>query len=252
MIVSCPNISWYTRAPAQTTAVTEMRYLMIGNGRVATHMSQYLQMLGLDFLSWHRGKDEALLRDYIEQATHVLLLISDDAIKPFVRDHAFKPNQCLIHFSGALVSDLAYGVHPLNTFAAELYDLATYQSMPFIIDDDAPAFADLLPGIPNAHFRLAKSQRPLYHALCVMSGNFTVLLWQKAFADFENKLGIPKECLHLYLQTVTQNLLSDPASALTGPLARGDQAVIEKNLQSLSGDAYQQIYQAFVDVVKGD
>lgn len=227
-----------------------MKYLLIGNGRVAKHFRHYFTLLGLDFLSWHRGQDQATLQSHLSKASHVLLLISDSAIEPFIRETQFHDNQVLIHCSGSLVTDLAFCAHPLNTFTNELYDLNRYESVPFIVDADAPDFSDLLPGLPNESFRLEKMKRPKYHALCVMSGNFTTLLWQKAFSDFEAEFQLPSRCLQTYLKSITDNLMNNPKGALTGPLARGDQAVIQNNLDSLSGDPFQAIYQAFVNTVK--
>ena len=42
------------------------------------------------------------------------------------------------------------------------------------------------------------------------------------------------------------NIAADAKQALTGPLARNDTNTITANLAALTGDAYQQVYQAFV------
>ena len=79
-----------------------------------------------------------------------------------------------------------------------------------------------------------------------MAGNFPQILWQavgKRFAE----LGLDAGSLQPYLQKVLANFLANPATALTGPLARGDQGTIARNLQSLQGDALQPLYQSFVD-----
>jgi predicted short-subunit dehydrogenase-like oxidoreductase (DUF2520 family) len=43
-----------------------------------------------------------------------------------------------------------------------------------------------------------------------------------------------------------QNILLDPASALTGPLVRGDQQTLEKNLLALQEDPFQKVYESFI------
>ncbi|EKD71772.1 MAG: hypothetical protein ACD_46C00103G0013, partial [uncultured bacterium] len=123
---------------------------------------------------------------------------------------------------------------------------ATYQSIPFILDHDAPSFSELLPGLPNSHVRLHKSLKAKYHALCVMSGNFSCLLWQKLFSDFEKELKLPREVAYPYLQQQMHNLIDNPTQALTGPLIRGDTKTIEKNLSALEGDPFKQVYESFI------
>ncbi|VVC76447.1 hypothetical protein AQUSIP_17600 [Aquicella siphonis] len=222
-------------------------YLLIGNGRVARHFQHYFSMLNLVYTQWHRQQPLSELRQGIEQATHILILVSDGVIEDFIDEYLSASRAVLIHFSGSLVTEKAYGAHPLMTFAHELYDRAQYQAIPFILDHDAPAFCELLPGLPNQSVRLHKSLKPRYHALCVLSGNFSCLLWQKLFQTFEQELQIPASAAHPYLLQQTQNLLSHFPTALTGPLARGDAATLKKNLSALENDPYQRVYQSFMD-----
>jgi predicted short-subunit dehydrogenase-like oxidoreductase (DUF2520 family) len=121
-----------------------------------------------------------------------------------------------------------------------------YQQLSFVIDHDAPAFNTLLPGLSNQHVRLQKALKPKYHALCVLSGNFSCLLWQKFFSVLETELNIPHALAMPYLLQQTQNLCEHPATALTGPLVRGDHQTIQKNLHALDADPFQQVYASFV------
>ena len=83
-----------------------------------------------------------------------------------------------------------------------------------------------------------------------MAGNFSTLLWSKAFTDFEQRLGLPASVLHPYLESITANLEGSDAP-LTGPLARGDVATVERHLDALDGDPYAGVYRAFVDAFAG-
>lgn len=221
-------------------------YLIVGDGRVARHMAHYLGLLGLTFSQWRRADGVAALPPLLGPASHILLAITDSAIEPFVRDHLQGCAAVKIHFSGALETPLAVGAHPLSTFNTSLYDLATYRSIPFVTDEDAPA--DLLPGLPNPCLPLKHGQKAKYHAMCVLAGNFSCLLWQKFFAALPAEFGLPPETGHAYLRQLTENLLTDPAAAFTGPLARGDVETIRKNLAALDGDPFQSIYKSFVDL----
>ena len=92
----------------------------------------------------------------------------------------------------------------------------------------------------------ADDHAALYHALCVLAGNGSTLLWQKLFHDFESRLGIPPQVAFPYLQQVAGNLQHGPGHALTGPLDRGDTATVQANLAALDGDPFHAVYTALV------
>lgn len=226
------------------------RYLLIGNGRVAQHIQHYFTQLSLSFVTWQRSQPLIELQQHINDVTHILVLISDQQIEEFITLHLQNTNALRVHFSGSLISEKAYGAHPLMTFNQALYPFEQYQKIPFVIDQDAPAFDVLLPGLQNPHVRLAKSLKTKYHALCVLSGNFSCMLWQKLFSSLEQEFNFPGDIAQLYLQQQTQNLITHPKTALTGPLVRGDQLTIEKNLTALEGDPFKQVYESFVKCYK--
>ncbi len=222
------------------------RYLLIGDGRVARHFQHYFTLLQLSFVCWHRKQSVTQLEQKLHDSSHVLILISDKAIEEFIATYLKDTKAFLIHFSGSVITDSAYGAHPLSSFSSSLWDVSQYQAIPFILDEDAPLFETLLPGLSNQHVRLAKSLKPKYHALCVLSGNFSCLLWQKLFATFEQDFHIPKTMARPYLQQIIQNLLAHPESALTGPLVRNDQTTIAKNIEALANDPFHDVYLSFV------
>ncbi|MBI3441099.1 MAG: DUF2520 domain-containing protein [Proteobacteria bacterium] len=223
-------------------------YMIIGNGRVARHFCHYLSLLKIPFSHWHRPDPPARLKPLLRDATHVLALINDQAIDPFITEHLQASPAIKVHFSGALVSQMAYGAHPLMTFNTGFYTLDKYQSIPFVVDTTAPDFTTLLPGLPNHHVKLAPELKAKYHAMCVLSGNFSCLLWQKFFSALESEFHLPAKTGYTYLRQQTENLLTDYVSAFTGPLARGDVATIQKNLAALKCYPFQQIYQSFVNL----
>lgn len=223
------------------------QYLIIGNGRVARHFCHYFSLLGVSFRQWERRQAVATLTEKLSlPTTHVLVLISDAAIDDFVRRYLAEVSATVIHFSGALVTPLAFGAHPLMTFGPDLYSLEKYRDIPFVVEQGAPGFAELLPGLQNRHVLLKPEHKALYHALCVMGGNFTCLLWQRVFERFGRDFGFAPDIAFPYMRQQTENLMHDYKSALTGPLARGDAATIEKNLAALAGDPFEEVYRAFV------
>jgi predicted short-subunit dehydrogenase-like oxidoreductase (DUF2520 family) len=215
--------------------------LLVGNGRLARHLSRYLELEGIPFATWSRSSaiPFAPVRD---RAERIALLISDDAIEAFLDRHRDDDRRIWFHCSGSLSSPTADGAHPLMTFGPEPYDLATYRRVAFVCERDRRSLSELLPGLSNPSFAIEPADKPLYHALCVLAGNGTTLLWQRTFSGLE-ALGLPRAALLPYLEQVALNLAtsSDP---LTGPLVRGDEGTIRRNLDALADDPYRVVYRA--------
>ena len=221
---------------------------IIGDGRLARHLQHYLTGLGLPTRTWARRTSSSPAPVALTGCDTALILIRDSEIVPFVETWPPLREKRLVHCSGRLVTPVAEGAHPLMTFGAALYDLEVYRSIPFVLETGRTPFAELLPGLPNPSFAIEASDRAYYHALCVMAGNFSTILWAKLFDEMERRFAIPRSAAHPYLARVTANVMADGAAALTGPLARGDQATISANLDALDGDPFQAIYTAFARV----
>lgn len=226
-------------------------YGLIGNGRVASHFAHYFNELGIPFIQWARNSksksSSILTEEYFKEASTILLLISDKSIDSFIEENPFLKTKTLIHFSGSLQSINAIGFHPLMTFGKELYPFQTYTRITFVGEDDESKFREVFPQLANAYYKIPKELKGLYHSLCVMSNNFTTLLWQKFYREMEVKLGVPSSAAAPFLEQTFKNILDNAALALTGPLARGDRETIQKNIESLHGDTYQKVYSAFVE-----
>lgn len=225
-------------------------YAIIGNGRMAKHFKHYLNLLEIPYLHWSRTQDTPTLKKIINSCERVLLLISDDAIEPFIAQHPELKSKKLIHFSGAHISEYAYTAHPLMTFSHDYYPLSTYQSIPFIIEAEGLSFESLLPSLPNTSYAIPRADKPLYHALCVLSGNFSCVLWEKTFREMQQRWGLPKSVLKPYLRQVSDNLLNAEGSVLTGPLVRNDEKTLANHLRALKDDPYQAVYQSFIKAYK--
>jgi predicted short-subunit dehydrogenase-like oxidoreductase (DUF2520 family) len=232
-------------------------YAILGGGRLARHMRHYLTLLNQTVSCWERdpvgpGNTHAIaspterLRATIRPASHVLLLVSDGSIAELLKRYPFLHEKTLLHCSGALSIPGVAGAHPLMTFGHELYTLELYRKIPFMVDRGHD-FDALLPGLPNPHFHLSVEEKPRYHALCVMAGNFCQILWQATAERFAG-MGLPVATLAPYLQQVVHNFVHHPHTALTGPLSRGDQQTIERNLNALAGDALEPVYRAFLEL----
>jgi 2-dehydropantoate 2-reductase len=220
-------------------------YLIIGSGKVSQHFQRYFSLLNIKFLTWNRSQNN--LEDLVNKSDIILLAISDNAIADFVEQNNIIKEKILIHFSGSLYFDHIIGVHPLMTFTNSLQDLQFYQQIHMVIDCSKDKFAKIFPKFNNQTYLISSNNKPYYHALCVMSGNFSSILWSKIFEEFQAKLQIPQEAIYPYLQAIFENIKTDYKSALTGPLIRNDQITIDKNLDSLSADNFLPIYKSFLE-----
>ena len=219
-------------------------YGIVGGGRMATHMARYLELESQAYSTWCRGMDCAPAKA-LGDVPVILLAISDDALEPFLAAQPGLAGRTIVHFSGSRVVTGAAGLHPLMTFGPALYDLETYRSIPFVTDSDGPSFDDIFPDLPNRSWAIEPEHKPLYHALCVMAGNFPTLLWSKVTGEFEDRLGLPGDILRPYLARTLENTFHNGDRALTGPLARGDRGTVQRNLAALGDDTYTDIYRAF-------
>ena len=233
-----------------------MNYAIVGGGRLARHFSNYFQLLEIPHTRWTRDDGspfnsseqpdaEQRLQETAGKADRVLLLVTDSAIATLLKQYPFLHEKQLIHCSGALSLPGVAGAHPLMTFADDLYELQTYQSVPFMVEA-GHGFDELFPDLSNPHFAINVEDKAGYHAMCVVAGNFAQLLWKSVSDRFGQQFELPAETLHPYLKQLVSNFVQAPESALTGPLSRDDGQTIERNLDALEGDPMQDLYRAFV------
>lgn len=222
--------------------------MLIGSGRWATHLAFYLQSLGIEFRRWSRSTNSiAELSAALADCDRVWLAISDRSLESFVRTELAGYRGVIVHFSGALnLPDTICG-HPMMTFGPELYEPAFYRGVHFTVTG-ADSLGEVLP-IPNEFTVLDPAMKPLYHALCVLGGNLPVLLWKKSEEGLRG-LGMPEEAIRDYFLRAALNYHARGPAALTGPIARGDQDTIRKNLDALTGDEFEKVYAAFVEATR--
>ena len=58
------------------------KYLVLGNGKMARHISTYFDLLGIPYYSWFRSSGENI-NNKLLSSEKVLVAISDDAITKF-------------------------------------------------------------------------------------------------------------------------------------------------------------------------
>ncbi len=187
----------------------------------------------------------------------VILAVSDDAIRPLAEtlaeSGAIRADQVVLHLSGVygqealgplVGSRAALGsLHPLQTIseperAAERFKgaWAAIEGMPRAVEAAERLARDL--GLRPFH--LQSAAKPMYHASAVFASNYFVvveaiaqrLLRHAGLSDAEAWLA-----LRPLVEGTFENLSrQQPMAALTGPVARGDEATIRRHLDALTQD----------------
>ena len=242
---------------------------IIGPGRAGVGLALALLRAGYDVLLHGRRKKpvpkplkltvgaETEPPAWIAQAGVVILAVRDDAIRPLAealaRAGALRPAQVVLHLSGAqgqealgplVGSRAALGsLHPLQTIsdpehAAERLKgaWAAVEGMPRAVQV-AEALAHDLGLRP---FHIPSKAKPIYHASAVFASNYFVvveavaqrLLRHAGLSDAE-----AWQALRPLVEGTLENLSrQQPIAALTGPVARGDEATIRRHLEALTRD----------------
>lgn len=220
--------------------------LLIGSGRIARHLQHWNNLLEKPnvVLQWDRSQSPEQLKTQLNKCTIVWLAISDSAIVEFYENFLSASDKKVVHFSGALNDSRILAAHPLMSFPKDLLPDAVYAKIHFAING-FDQLQQALPSFNNSFSILNADHKALYHALCVLSGNFPQLLWNEVSQQML-QLNIPEKALDLYIAQITDNYLKYKQNALTGPIVRKDQKTVADNLQSLnSSSKLQNIYSAF-------
>lgn len=220
-------------------------YLIVGNGRLSKHFQHYFKLKNISFKVWTRNSNESL-QSLEREAGGELVLIKDDEIQNFLETNSntfSKKN--IIHCSGMLSTSLAESAHPLMTFTDELYSLETYESITFITEKGRKSFTELFPELKNPNFEIESTEKTLYHAYCVLSGNFTTILWQ-FFFDYLKSKDIPSSAAFPYLTSTSENLMKN-SEPLSGPIIRDDKKTINAHLNVLKNHPLKNVYISFLE-----
>lgn len=207
------------------------------------------------------GFGRATTLDVADQADIWLLTVPDRSIAQVADTLAAQGHgpATAIHCSGFHRSDIMAplaqagwhlaSLHPNLSFAMPEAAAARFAGTPCGIEGDAAA-VDAAEGLVRAMegtpFHIASEHKALYHAAAVFSNNFATVL-QAVARNAWRDAGVPEEhidAIHASLLTATvENVLkAGPSSALTGPAARGDHAVVDAQgdaVQSWNSDAGQ-------------
>lgn len=216
---------------------TEMtsRIAIVGSGRLGSALSAALRDAG------HRVDGPHGRGATGEGADLVLLCVPDSAIAQAAA--LIDPRPLVGHTSGATGLDVLgtrerLALHPLMTvtpdgarFAGAGCAVAGSSARAL---DLARTLADDLGMLP---FEVADADRAAYHCAASIASNFLVTL-EDAAERVSASAGVPREALIPLVRASIENWAAAGAErALTGPIARGDEATVARQRAALAGVA---------------
>jgi predicted short-subunit dehydrogenase-like oxidoreductase (DUF2520 family) len=195
-------------------------------------------------------------------ATAVLLCVPDDAIPAVCVDLAAAGVPALVgHVSGASTLDVldpaaergarAFSIHPLQTFADGDTDVTGVPAAIAGGDEQAEVFAaGLASALGMRPFAVPEERRAAYHAAASIASNFLIALEESA-AELLQSAGVEdaRELLSPLVLRTAANWADRGGEALTGPVARGDEATIERQREAVAELAPElaEMYEALVE-----
>ncbi|APH43713.1 hypothetical protein BMW26_01145 [Microbacterium sp. 1.5R] len=205
-------------APDTTIAI-------VGAGRLGGVLARALRAAGFGVLGPLRRDDR------MPDADLALLCVPDSAIAAVA--FAARPHARLVaHVSGATpLADVDFSIHPLQTFTGTETP-EVFRGIGVAVDARTPealAVAEqLATALGATPFRVDDAHRAAYHAAASFASNFVLTV-----LDAAERLAAPSGLDRAHLaplvqQTVDNWVASGAASALTGPIARGDEATVAR------------------------
>jgi len=182
-----------------------------------------------------------------------LLCVPDSAIAEVAQ--GIPPGPWVAHVSGATPLTalaphvLRFSVHPLQTLTLSRGPEQLDGAWAAVTGETPEALAHanaLAVTLGLRPFVLADDRRALYHAGAAMASNFLVTLHRGA-AQLLSDAGAPPEALVPLMERTIANDFE-----LTGPIARGDTATVERHLAAIRSDepALEPLYAALAEATR--
>jgi predicted short-subunit dehydrogenase-like oxidoreductase (DUF2520 family) len=205
----------------------------------------------------------------LRHADITLLSVTDDQIIPccdLLAERYLDANCLIFHCSGALPShvmasaracgSLLASVHPVRSFADPAEVLSSFNGTFCGVEGDAAALATLQPvfhAIGARCVMIDPNAKTLYHAAAVFACNYLNTLVDMALQTYV-AAGVSEAQAKELAQPLIQQTLNNifrlgPAQSLSGPVARGDWATVERQHQAVAAwnPALGQIYQLLAE-----
>lgn len=187
----------------------------------------------------------------VERSELLLLAVPDDQLADLAAGIAatglVPGGQLVVHTSGRYGTEVlaplaaagcaTLALHPAMTFTGTAEDLPRLQGCPMAItaaEAFLPVAAALAVELGGDAFVLPEGDRELYHAALAHGANHLVVLVHQA-REALARIGVqdPGATLRPLLEAALDNALRHGATALTGPVVRGDAGTVAAHLAAL-------------------
>lgn len=201
------------------------RIAVVGRGRVGTAIVRALPGAAGPF---GRGFDGG-------GADLVVLAVPDREIETAAGSVAERPGRLVGHCSGATSIDVLgarkrFGMHPLMT-VPDGAGPGVFTGAPAAVAGSDPhalatarALAERLGMLP---FEIDDRDRAAYHAAASIASNFLVTV-EDAAEEVLRTIGLDRSILAPIVRATVENWVRSGSAALTGPVARGDDATVAR------------------------
>ena len=211
------------------------RLAIVGRGRVGYALATAFGRAGYEIRGpLGRGADG---RD----ADAVVLCVPDGEIG--AASAGIAPGRLVGHCSGAsglglLAPHEAFSLHPLMTVTAEGADFAGAGAAIAGSTPRALAFTfELATALGMQPVQIAEDERAAYHAGAAIASNFLITL-EAAAERIAGSVGVERELLVPLVRATVENWARlGPERALTGPVARGDDATVARQRAAVADAA---------------
>ena len=207
--------------------------------------------------------------DELQPADVWMIASGDDSIaaccNALAEQGLFRPRDIVFHCSGALSSDVLQAarskgavvasVHPVRSFARPEDNVAVFAGTWCGVEGDTEALhvlREIFSCIGARFVELQPDAKTIYHAAAVFASNYLVTLMDVATQAYA-RAGVPPETALMLMEplvrgTVDNVFKTGPRLALTGPIARGDMATVERQQAALStwNEEYAALYEQFM------
>ena len=217
---------------------------IVGAGRVGGSLDAAARNAALD--TRLAGRDDAL--DACREAEVALIAVPDAAIGAVAETiaPAIPPLRLVGHTSGATGLDalavcaaagaVTFSLHPLQTVPSAATDLTAAPCAISGSTADAEEFArSLAERLGMRPFLVPEEHRAAYHAAASIASNFLIALEESA-TELLARAGVEdaRELLAPLVLRTAANWSEGGAEALTGPIARGDEATVARHRRALA------------------
>ncbi len=252
------------------------RVVVLGAGRVATHLAPALVRVGYSLSQvWSRTEESARqvaeplgvtyttdLDSVVTDADIYIVSVADKALPEVAERLCQRANRMalFLHTAGSIGIEVwqhccveHYGIlYPLQTFSKErVVDMREVSLFVEASSEETLALTEALArSLSDKVFCADSRRRAQLHIAAVFACNFANAMYDAAYRLLAEE-GIPFEVLlPLIDETAAKVHTLAPQEAQTGPAVRGDREVMQRHLEALAGDEQlREIYSLISDYI---